>query len=147
MGKKLQRTRCCIWPHCRTTVVITYVEDSSSVKTLWSLLHTVIARELPFLFQQSVIHVIRNISQSISLNDRSFREPTHVVLGTHDLRRVDNENKRYIEKKYKHPSYVGVEHGYDIMLLKVSTYFQVTSHIFWSNNLLSAPYSSDCLLN
>ncbi|XP_054458991.1 trypsin-3-like [Anoplopoma fimbria] len=45
---------------------------------------------------------------------------THVVLGTHDLKSVDNGNIRSIEKTYIHPSYEDVGKGSDIMLLKLS---------------------------
>ncbi|XP_075943715.1 trypsin-3-like [Anarhichas minor] len=45
---------------------------------------------------------------------------THVVLGTHDLKSVNDDNKIYIKKKYKHKSYQNVGSGNDIMLLKLS---------------------------
>ncbi|XP_068582117.1 duodenase-1-like [Cebidichthys violaceus] len=46
---------------------------------------------------------------------------THVVLGTHNLKSVNNDNKISINKKYKHESYKDVVVGNDIMLLKLST--------------------------
>ncbi|KAM9357872.1 duodenase-1-like [Symphorus nematophorus] len=46
--------------------------------------------------------------------------PTSVVLGTHNLRKVDDETMRYAVKKCKHPSYVKIASGNDIMLLKLS---------------------------
>jgi len=48
-----------------------------------------------------------------------LRNPTSVVLGTHNLKKVD-EKMRYGVKRCKHPSYKKVEEGADIMLLKVS---------------------------
>ncbi|KAK5870067.1 hypothetical protein PBY51_024729 [Eleginops maclovinus] len=45
--------------------------------------------------------------------------PTNVVLGTHDLKKID-ETMRYNVKRCKHPSYNTVIKGSDIMLLKVS---------------------------
>lgn len=50
--------------------------------------------------------------------DRS--NPTSVVLGTHNLKKVDNETMRYPVKRCKHPSYVNIQSGNDIMLLKLS---------------------------
>ncbi|XP_068582115.1 duodenase-1-like [Cebidichthys violaceus] len=46
---------------------------------------------------------------------------THVVLGTHNLKSVNNDNKISIEEKYKYESYEKVGSGKDIMLLKLST--------------------------
>ncbi|XP_070817246.1 duodenase-1-like [Chaetodon trifascialis] len=46
--------------------------------------------------------------------------PTSVVLGTHDLKKVDNGTMRYSVKRCKHPSYVNIQSGNDIMLLKLS---------------------------
>ncbi|KAM3620452.1 uncharacterized protein V6R79_023697 [Siganus canaliculatus] len=44
-----------------------------------------------------------------------------VVLGTHNLKKVDDSTMRYsIEQKCKYPSYVDAESGDDIMLLKLS---------------------------
>lgn len=60
-----------------------------------------------------------------TLNVPSFRNPIRVVLGTHDLKRVDDEKIRLIEKKYIHKHYESVGQGKDIMLLKVSK-----SHLF-----------------
>ncbi|XP_070688564.1 duodenase-1-like [Pempheris klunzingeri] len=45
--------------------------------------------------------------------------PTSVVLGTHNLNKVDNETMRYAVKRCKHPSYVDTASGNDIMLLKL----------------------------
>ncbi|KAK1894605.1 Trypsin [Dissostichus eleginoides] len=47
-------------------------------------------------------------------------EPDRVVVGTHDLSKVGEENVRYIEKRYKHRSYYQVDKGNDIMLLKLT---------------------------
>ncbi|XP_051802984.1 granzyme-like protein 1 isoform X2 [Acanthochromis polyacanthus] len=55
--------------------------------------------------------------------------PTHVVLGTHDLRRSPNE-RISIEKKFKHPLYQNdVVLGNDIMLLKLSTKAQLNNRV------------------
>ncbi|XP_023265410.1 serine protease 53-like [Seriola lalandi dorsalis] len=45
---------------------------------------------------------------------------TRVVLGTHNIKNVDEGKIRYIEKMYKHESYQNVGTGKDIMLLKLS---------------------------
>ncbi|XP_034072123.1 chymotrypsin-like elastase family member 2A isoform X2 [Gymnodraco acuticeps] len=50
----------------------------------------------------------------------SSEEPDRVVVGTHKLLNVGDENVRYIEKRYKHGSYYQVSGGYDIMLLKLT---------------------------
>ncbi|XP_074491793.1 granzyme B(G,H)-like [Sebastes fasciatus] len=47
------------------------------------------------------------------------QHPTSVVLGAHNLKKVDKK-MRYRVKKWKFPSYVNVEKGDDIMLLKLS---------------------------
>uniref|UniRef100_A0A3Q4H1M9 trypsin n=1 Tax=Neolamprologus brichardi TaxID=32507 RepID=A0A3Q4H1M9_NEOBR len=49
-------------------------------------------------------------------------DPKRVVLGNHNLKKADKKMK--IAKKYKHPDYKNVGHGYDIMLLKVSKRIQ-----------------------
>ncbi|KAM9763057.1 mast cell protease 4-like [Menidia menidia] len=46
-------------------------------------------------------------------------EPTHVILGTHDLMR-NSDMKIKIEKKCIYSKFKGVGEGYDIMLLKLS---------------------------
>lgn len=46
--------------------------------------------------------------------------PTSVVLGTHNLNKVDQQTMRYTVTKCKHPSYVKFASGNDIMLLKLS---------------------------
>ncbi|XP_013130916.1 granzyme B-like [Oreochromis niloticus] len=50
-----------------------------------------------------------------------------VVLGNHNLTKA--EKKMKIAKKYKHPNYKNVGHGYDIMLLKLSTPVQPSKRI------------------
>ncbi|XP_051231509.1 duodenase-1-like isoform X4 [Dicentrarchus labrax] len=52
---------------------------------------------------------------------------THVVLGTHNLKR--GGKIRYIEKKYKHHSYENVGRGNDIMLLKLSEKVQLDNSV------------------
>ncbi|XP_032382791.1 trypsin isoform X2 [Etheostoma spectabile] len=46
--------------------------------------------------------------------------PMSVVLGTHDLKKVD-DSMRYNVTRCKHPSFVSVSKGDDIMLLKLSS--------------------------
>ncbi|XP_076583232.1 granzyme B(G,H)-like [Chaetodon auriga] len=46
--------------------------------------------------------------------------PTSVVLGTHNLKKVDNKTMRYAVKRCKHPSFDKERNGNDIMLLKLS---------------------------
>ncbi|XP_026161166.1 granzyme-like protein 2 [Mastacembelus armatus] len=45
---------------------------------------------------------------------------TRVVLGNHNLKKVDNNRHRSVVKKCKHPSYKTPASGNDIMLLKLS---------------------------
>ncbi|XP_041791632.1 duodenase-1-like isoform X2 [Chelmon rostratus] len=46
--------------------------------------------------------------------------PTSVVLGTHNLKKVDNKTMRYAVRRCKHPSFDNERSGNDIMLLKLS---------------------------
>ncbi|XP_067454223.1 duodenase-1-like [Thunnus thynnus] len=46
--------------------------------------------------------------------------PMSVVLGTNNLRKVVDDTMRYNVTKYKHPDYVDILSGNDIMLLKLS---------------------------
>ncbi|CAJ1060278.1 granzyme B(G%2CH)-like [Xyrichtys novacula] len=46
-------------------------------------------------------------------------QPTSVVLGTHNLRKVDNNAMRIRVEPCKHPLYTNVGSGHDIMLLKL----------------------------
>ncbi|XP_054458993.1 trypsin-3-like [Anoplopoma fimbria] len=62
---------------------------------------------------------------------------THVVLGTHDLKSVDNGNKKIIEKTYIHPSYTSPGRGSDIMLLKLSGNVKLSNRV----NTISLPTS------
>ncbi|XP_028444280.1 granzyme B(G,H) [Perca flavescens] len=55
-------------------------------------------------------------------------KPTSVVLGTHDLRMVD-DSMRYRVTRCKHPSYVSVLKGDDIMLLKLSKKAQLKKRV------------------
>ncbi|KAE8294323.1 Granzyme B(G,H) [Larimichthys crocea] len=47
-------------------------------------------------------------------------KPTSVVLGTHNLKKVNDETMRFDVKRCKHPFYKEVASGNDIMLLKLS---------------------------
>ncbi|XP_039983880.1 duodenase-1-like isoform X2 [Xiphias gladius] len=51
---------------------------------------------------------------------------TSVVLGTHNLKTV-SDDMRYGVKRCKHPSYVNVSNGNDIMLLKLSRKVQLNN--------------------
>lgn len=55
--------------------------------------------------------------------------PLSVVLGTHDLKKVDNNTMRYSVKKCKHPSYSKPSSGSDIMLLKLSKKAQLGKRV------------------
>ena len=54
-----------------------------------------------------------------------FRKKTNVtvVLGTNDLRKIDESTMRYNVKKCKHTDYKKPLNGNDIMMLKVRTNF------------------------
>ncbi|KAG8003583.1 Duodenase-1 [Nibea albiflora] len=54
---------------------------------------------------------------------------THVVLGTHDLSRVADGNKRFIEQTHAHQFYVKPGLGKDIMLLKLSEKVQPDNNV------------------
>ena len=69
MVKRSRRTKCCLWPRFRTAETNIIVEDSSSMKTLWSLLHIVMMGELPLLFQYSIINVIGPIQRTLFLHN------------------------------------------------------------------------------
>ncbi|XP_040896217.1 duodenase-1-like [Toxotes jaculatrix] len=57
------------------------------------------------------------------------KKPTSVVVGTHNLKKADNEKRRSIEEKYKPQDYVSVGQGNNIMLLKLSGKVQ------WNNRV------------
>nr|XP_040039379.1 granzyme B(G,H)-like [Gasterosteus aculeatus aculeatus] len=86
------------------------------------------APEKDFLYMASVQDKSRHHVCGGFLIDKNFvvtaahcadREPTSVVLGSHNLRTAKKVN-RYNVKLCKHPSYVGIKKGDDIMLLKLS---------------------------
>ncbi|CAJ1060277.1 granzyme B-like isoform X1 [Xyrichtys novacula] len=54
---------------------------------------------------------------------------TSVVLGTHDLRKVDDATMRYGVKICEHPSYKDFTTGDDIMLLKLSRKAQMSERL------------------
>ncbi|XP_032382790.1 granzyme B(G,H) isoform X1 [Etheostoma spectabile] len=54
--------------------------------------------------------------------------PMSVVLGTHDLKKVD-DSMRYNVTRCKHPSFVSVSKGDDIMLLKLSRKAQLNKRV------------------
>ncbi|XP_038136729.1 granzyme B(G,H)-like [Cyprinodon tularosa] len=45
--------------------------------------------------------------------------PTSVIIGTHNLKNIDDSTMRYSVTRCRHPDYVKVESGDDIMLLKL----------------------------
>ncbi|XP_050933111.1 duodenase-1 isoform X1 [Lates calcarifer] len=53
------------------------------------------------------------------------QDPTSVVLGTHNLKKVNKDMKYKVKKKCKYPSYVNIAKGNDIMLLKLSKEVQL----------------------
>ncbi|XP_047442272.1 duodenase-1-like isoform X2 [Mugil cephalus] len=55
-------------------------------------------------------------------------KPTHVVLGTHNLKELQSENIE-IGQKIIHPSYQNVGKGDDIMLLKLANKTQLNSRV------------------
>ncbi|CAK6955253.1 serine protease 53-like [Scomber scombrus] len=55
--------------------------------------------------------------------------PTSVVLGTHNLKKINNDTMRYRVKKCKHPSYKNAQSGNDIMLLKLSRKAQLDNKV------------------
>lgn len=55
-------------------------------------------------------------------NDHSSRIPTSVVLGTHNLKKVDKTMRYAVDKTCIHPDFKDERYGNDIMLLKVSRY-------------------------
>ncbi|XP_023265418.1 mast cell protease 1A-like isoform X2 [Seriola lalandi dorsalis] len=56
-------------------------------------------------------------------------ESTHVVLGTHNLKKVDNGTTTDVIKRCKHPRYVNRTCGNDIMLLKLSRKVQLNNRV------------------
>ncbi|XP_026161165.1 granzyme B-like [Mastacembelus armatus] len=57
------------------------------------------------------------------------RNPSSVVIGTHNLKKIDNDTMRYGIKKCKHPLYVNIISGNDIMLLKLSRKAQLGKRV------------------
>ncbi|CAK6955251.1 duodenase-1-like [Scomber scombrus] len=55
--------------------------------------------------------------------------PTSVVLGTHNLKKINNDTMRYRVKKCKHPSYKNAQSGNDIMLLKLAQKVQLDNSV------------------
>nr|XP_046247187.1 granzyme B-like [Scatophagus argus] len=72
------------------------------------------------------------VNEDFVLTAAHCDEPTPVstvVFGTHNLKRVTNKNRRKIVKRYTHPQYQNVEHGKDIMLLKLSQKVQLGNSV------------------
>ncbi|XP_005950121.1 mast cell protease 1A [Haplochromis burtoni] len=55
--------------------------------------------------------------------------PMEVVIGTHNLKKVNNNKMRYSVKTCKHPQYDKVVSGNDIMLLKLSRKLQLDKKV------------------
>ncbi|XP_014853272.1 PREDICTED: granzyme B(G,H)-like [Poecilia mexicana] len=55
--------------------------------------------------------------------------PTSVVLGTHNLKKVDDGTMRYNVTRCKHPDFDSVKSGNDIMLLKLSKKVQLSNKV------------------
>ncbi|KAM9358038.1 trypsin-3-like [Symphorus nematophorus] len=68
------------------------------------------------------------ISEDFVVTAAHWNIRTRVVLGTHNLRRVNHE-KIKVEKIYKHPSYVNGHFEKDIMLLKLSKKAQLDNSV------------------
>ncbi|XP_045905967.1 transmembrane protease serine 9-like [Micropterus dolomieu] len=146
INKILKEKNCFLWPQCRTTWVM-YVEDSSSVKTLWSLLRTVTATlggkiihgekvpENSMLYMVSLQNIRGHVCGGFLIREDfvvsaahcDHVNPTHVVLGSHNLKAENTV--RSIEKKYKPTSYENVGTGNDIMLLKLSSAVQLNERV------------------
>ncbi|XP_026161396.1 granzyme-like protein 1 [Mastacembelus armatus] len=92
------------------------------------IIHGVKAPENSMLYMASVQDSIGHICGGFLVSEDFVitaahcgrSEITHVVLGTHNLKKADNDNKRYILHKYIPASYVAEGFGNDIMLLKLS---------------------------
>ncbi|XP_071343589.1 granzyme B(G,H)-like [Trachinotus anak] len=56
-------------------------------------------------------------------------KPTSVVLGTHNLKKVDNDTMRFGVKRCKHPNYETHTNENDIMLLKLSRKVQLNNRV------------------
>ncbi|XP_072244815.1 granzyme B-like [Leuresthes tenuis] len=59
------------------------------------------------------------------------QNPTHVVLGTHNLKKINDETMRYNVTRCKHPDFDNdnVKSGNDIMLLKLSRKARLDSNV------------------
>ncbi|XP_029004265.1 duodenase-1-like [Betta splendens] len=56
-------------------------------------------------------------------------EPTHVVLGSHDLKDTEKVTYRHIERRYKPNMYVNEGRGNDIMILKLSKKADINNRV------------------
>uniref|UniRef100_A0A3Q3VKL9 Peptidase S1 domain-containing protein n=1 Tax=Mola mola TaxID=94237 RepID=A0A3Q3VKL9_MOLML len=69
------------------------------------------------------------INEDFVVTAAHCRKPTSVVLGTHNLKKINNGTNRYSVETCEHPSYVNVKSGNDIMLLKLSKKAQLGNRI------------------
>ncbi|XP_059196385.1 mast cell protease 2-like [Centropristis striata] len=84
-------------------------------------------KEKSMLYMASVQNDGRHKCGGFLINENFVLTAAHcdfpklsVVLGTHDLQKVDDRTMRYSVERCKHPSFVDVAKGDDIMLLKLT---------------------------
>ncbi|KAM7410185.1 hypothetical protein PAMA_001569 [Pampus argenteus] len=91
------------------------------------IIHGKEASENSMLYMASVQNNARHVCGGFLISEDFVVTAAHcdernlsVVLGTHNLKKVNDTTMRYSVKKCKHPYYKTVESGNDIMLLKLS---------------------------